>query len=614
MTGLGLGEQEGFVAIGNIQVPAPDLTLEMSLDSQYGGGGILRIYYIDKLLYQADINDFYDADNSDPENPFANAAAVEAWYNSTGAGGGGGGGITNGLIYDADNLVSINAYTRQLKGADGTAKVEWDSAQSGGSIIFRNEYFSFCDPADNVLFAIDNDGSISTFDAAGGGSENFYVGTGEVEFYANNGSSGMQFLSTSAEDQKFALYDPWNNEGWTNPFVLFNKSTGEYSIGTNVTEGNNNYNNFIISDGGGGNGNMQLWGNEAVRLHSENDILFLDSNGGGVQITTGNTAQINVQSDGELDLSSGNGNAINLTSSDNIGLNSNNGASVDMNAAGDINMSAGTGNLQMRVYASGHAFIEGPIGGSRGSFFDIDFSENGLVTMGDSNAVANSFTTVVDDNNQLFRVVYGGQGYDVFSAGANGNGSLVEMGALGGGGQGTMVSVNDANNTVDIGDVHNANSGVKMRVDTSGGPYGFYFNAGMHCIDAYYYGNLYLPNIVTDTVSDNFVMWSNSFNTLTKAPLPAGFVPAHQLFTPLTGQTATIQANKTNIINPAGTIAALTVSFPSSPANNDSVQIKFTQAVTAITYSGGTIQSGATSAVAGTYMRFVYDSGSNKWY
>lgn len=89
----------------------------------------------------------------------------------------------------------------------------------------------------------------------------------------------------------------------------------------------------------------------------------------------------------------------------------------------------------------------------------------------------------------------------------------------------------------------------------------------------------------------------------------------HTIFTPTTGGTVTLVNNQYNIINPTGALLALTVTLPASPSNNDVVQIKYTQSVSTVTYSGGTVVGGLTSATGGTAVTtLVYDSGTNKWY
>lgn len=85
-------------------------------------------------------------------------------------------------------------------------------------------------------------------------------------------------------------------------------------------------------------------------------------------------------------------------------------------------------------------------------------------------------------------------------------------------------------------------------------------------------------------------------------------------FTPTTGGTVTLTNNFYNIINPSGTLATLTVTLPSSPSDGDRVLIKFTQAITAVTYSGGTVVDGIASPIAGNLVQLVYDSASASWY
>lgn len=77
-----------------------------------------------------------------------------------------------------------------------------------------------------------------------------------------------------------------------------------------------------------------------------------------------------------------------------------------------------------------------------------------------------------------------------------------------------------------------------------------------------------------------------------------------------------VTSNGSNIlsINPAGTLAALTVVFPSTPVNGQIFNINCNQQITSMTYSGGTIQ-GYTSAFT-FYIgvtRYVYDLAKNLW-
>jgi len=88
----------------------------------------------------------------------------------------------------------------------------------------------------------------------------------------------------------------------------------------------------------------------------------------------------------------------------------------------------------------------------------------------------------------------------------------------------------------------------------------------------------------------------------------------HSISTPATGGTVNLVANQYNIINPSGTIATLTVNLPSSPNNNDVVYIKYTQAVTTVTYGNGTVVDGITTPSAGGLVVLTFDSGTSSWY
>lgn len=106
--------------------------------------------------------------------------------------------------------------------------------------------------------------------------------------------------------------------------------------------------------------------------------------------------------------------------------------------------------------------------------------------------------------------------------------------------------------------------------------------------------------------SSQFIMGDGTLGTIGAKP--------HTIFTPTTGGTVTLVNNQYNIINPAGALLALTVTLPSSPANNDCVFIKFTQNVTTVTYSGGTVVDGITAPTAGGLTVLTYDSGTTSWY
>lgn len=87
---------------------------------------------------------------------------------------------------------------------------------------------------------------------------------------------------------------------------------------------------------------------------------------------------------------------------------------------------------------------------------------------------------------------------------------------------------------------------------------------------------------------------------------------------PVTSGTVTLTAsNAHQIINPAGTLAALTVAFPASPVDGQVQIISFTQIITALTLSGGTFVGGPTAIAltnGGAMFSMIFNSSDTKWY
>lgn len=88
---------------------------------------------------------------------------------------------------------------------------------------------------------------------------------------------------------------------------------------------------------------------------------------------------------------------------------------------------------------------------------------------------------------------------------------------------------------------------------------------------------------------------------------------SHGIFVPTTGNTITLVNHQYNIINPAGTLAALTFVMPASPVDGDVVYIKFIQSVTTVTWPAA-VKGAATSQTADNKVTLVYDSASTNWY
>lgn len=92
-------------------------------------------------------------------------------------------------------------------------------------------------------------------------------------------------------------------------------------------------------------------------------------------------------------------------------------------------------------------------------------------------------------------------------------------------------------------------------------------------------------------------------------------IPVKQYVAPVTGATVLVNANGfvRLVINPAGSLLALTVTLPANPTDGDTVVLGSTQAVTTLTMNGGTIIGGLSTLAIGSTATFVYNSDATEW-
>lgn len=93
-------------------------------------------------------------------------------------------------------------------------------------------------------------------------------------------------------------------------------------------------------------------------------------------------------------------------------------------------------------------------------------------------------------------------------------------------------------------------------------------------------------------------------------------VPQTQYVTPTTGSTITVNANGNVMlfVNPAGTLATLTITLPSTPSDGDKVDLGSSQIVTGLTMNGGTIIGALSTMAVATFASYTYSSGSSSWF
>lgn len=79
---------------------------------------------------------------------------------------------------------------------------------------------------------------------------------------------------------------------------------------------------------------------------------------------------------------------------------------------------------------------------------------------------------------------------------------------------------------------------------------------------------------------------------------------------------ATVNANagtEVLFLNPAGTLATLTVALPPSPVEGQDFTLATSQVITTLTLTGSIVGTLTTLALGG-FARFVYSSAAAKWF
>jgi hypothetical protein len=93
-------------------------------------------------------------------------------------------------------------------------------------------------------------------------------------------------------------------------------------------------------------------------------------------------------------------------------------------------------------------------------------------------------------------------------------------------------------------------------------------------------------------------------------------IPVVQYSAPTTGSTVTVNSNGhvKLLLNPSGSLLALTVTLPSTPTDGDIVSLASSQAVTTLTMNGGTIIGALTTLAIATFASYIYSGDASKWF
>lgn len=93
-------------------------------------------------------------------------------------------------------------------------------------------------------------------------------------------------------------------------------------------------------------------------------------------------------------------------------------------------------------------------------------------------------------------------------------------------------------------------------------------------------------------------------------------IPSVQYTTPSAGNTVNVNnsGHIRLILNPATTLATLTVTLPSGASDGDVVEICSSQIITTLTLNGGTIVGAIAALAVGGFATYVYSATADSWF
>jgi hypothetical protein len=366
-----------------------------------------------------------------------------------------------------------------------------------------------------------------------------------------SGQDDQMFFDFANHQLQFYCNDTSSYTQTANSFLF----QGAADFTTHVNGGhillqNITHNNYLELGSGGG-----------TTLTSFGDDLVLSASTHGNSIT--------LVDNGEMQINSADANPITITSAENVNIDANNG--IILTSTSNIELNGATIDPSQNYVSTGDLSL---MSGNAGIFndgrvigYDINTPITTLYTSGNGDFYIqdkiNQNKTLDLDPDQAtgFQLKNAADGNNYFTASS----SIVQTRNT----DGFSLSWNNANITANR---------TRQLVDAGG-------------------NEVLSVNGVASGSNGNVTIR----NTLTK-----------NIFTPTTGQTVNLVNGSYNVINPAGALLALTLNLPSSPADNDVVEIKSIQGVTTITYTGGTVAAPITTSVIGTYIKLVYSGGT--WY
>ncbi len=274
-----------------------------------------------------------------------------------------------------------------------------------------------------------------------------------------------------------------------------------------------------------------------------------------------------------------------------------NGDSINANGVGSFAGGAGAGNGNGITTGGAGAFAFGYIANDQ-----ISSTGLGSVAMGWSNA-----GPVTASANGAFAL-----GTNVVSSAENaftiGNGlgaSATRAFAIGAGFN------NSVADSLNIGF-----TGIQLDIDSTGNSYFTYFADNDHQLGFITGGAISLRAADGLNVNGDFGMVHqvlSSQNSNNPEWVDPGLYIGKQEASPTSGSTVATSIRPQLILTPAGTLATLTVTFPSSPTDAQTFSIASTQTITSLTLGGGTILGTLTTLPANGFASWMYVQSITSW-
>ena len=254
---------------------------------------------------------------------------------------------------------------------------------------------------------------------------------------------------------------------------------------------------------------------------------------------------------------------------------------------------SGTSKGQHNVAIGGSAMGSGATGQH-----NCAFGENAMTTLSSgSNNTAVGYQSMQNNTSGFSNVGVGYASLNNITTGSDNTAIGVAAGA----------AITTGTNNVCIGWVSNTLASAINAVSINGTASSNQFTVG-GVENAYFPGmNSGVGYVLTDT--------SGTGNFVPTAP----YLSSQTTYTSVTGDSIT-PVTGSNLINPAGTLANLTIRVPGTPTGAQIMEFSFTQAITSIHWSIALNQAHSvfasvpTSAAQGGTIKIQYNSATNTWY